>query len=76
MKLPVLSSSETIAILRKAGFVYAPKRGKGSHIALYRRDTDKTNLVIIPKKKEIPKGTLIAIIEQAGLSREEFLKLM
>jgi predicted RNA binding protein YcfA (HicA-like mRNA interferase family) len=76
MKLPILSSDKIITILKKAGFVYAPKRGKGSHLAFYKRDGMKTRLVIVPQRKEIPKGTLIAIIEQAGLTREEFLKLI
>jgi len=29
-KLPVVSSTEVMRALEKAGFVYAPKRGKGS----------------------------------------------
>jgi len=33
-KLPSLSSKEVIKALRSAGFENAPKRGKGSHIAL------------------------------------------
>ncbi len=37
-KLPGLSSDEVLKALRKIGFVYAPKRGKGSHTALYRTD--------------------------------------
>ena len=61
MKLPILSSSDIITILKKAGFNYAPKRGKGSHIAFCKKQGDKTRLVIIPKRKEVPKGTLIAI---------------
>jgi hypothetical protein len=32
--------------------------------------------VIIPRGKAMPKGTLLAILEQAGLSREEFLLLL
>jgi predicted RNA binding protein YcfA (HicA-like mRNA interferase family) len=37
-KLPVVSSDDAIRALKKAGFVYAPRRGKGSHVALYRLD--------------------------------------
>jgi len=33
-------------------------------------------LVIIPKRAPIPKGTLISIIKQSGMTREEFIKLM
>jgi predicted RNA binding protein YcfA (HicA-like mRNA interferase family) len=33
-------------------------------------------LVIIPERKDIPIGTLRAIIRQAGLTPEEFLSLL
>ena len=76
-KLPGLSSDEVLQALRKVGFVYAPKRGKGSHTALCRTDASgKTWLVIVPKRRDLPQGTLRAIIAQAGLTRSEFLKLL
>lgn len=33
-------------------------------------------LVIIPKRRELPRGTLKAILEQAGLTTEEFVALL
>ena len=75
-RLPVLSSKEIIHVLRKSGFEYAPRRGKGSHSAFVKRDKDSTRLVIVPDRKEIPRGTLISILEQAGLSKEEFIELL
>jgi hypothetical protein len=33
------------------------------------------NKVTIPRDSEIKKGTLLSIIAQSGLSREEFLQL-
>ncbi len=75
-KLPSLSTTQVIRALRKAGFVEAPLRGRGSHKAFCRKDTERTRLVIVPQGKHIPKGTLLAILAQAGLSREEFLKLL
>jgi len=75
-KLPSLSSKRIIKALREAGFVEAPDRGKGSHRAFVRSDSDKTRLVIVPLGKDIPRGTLLAILEQASLSREEFLRLL
>jgi len=32
--------------------------------------------VVVPRKPEIKRGTLLSILKQAGLSREEFLKLL
>lgn len=76
-KLPTISANKLIRKLLKAGFQDAPKRGKGSHRALVRHDKEgKPHLVIIPMRDPIPKGTLLSIIRQSGLSREEFIKLI
>lgn len=75
-KLPILSSKDVVKVLLKAGFEYAPRRGKGSHTAFVKRDADKTRLVIVPDRKEVPKGTLLAILEQAGLSKDDLLRLL
>jgi predicted RNA binding protein YcfA (HicA-like mRNA interferase family) len=76
-KLPLVSSSEVIKVLKKAGFVYAPKRGKGSHQAFYKIDErGRKLLVIVPKRRELPKGTLVSILQQANLSKEDFIKLL
>jgi predicted RNA binding protein YcfA (HicA-like mRNA interferase family) len=75
-KLPVVSSRRLIRALEKVGFKNAPRRGKGSHLAFVKTGADKTRLVIVPDKNEIPKGTLLAILEQAGLSKEEFIRLL
>jgi len=75
-KLPIVSSDDIIRALRKAGFNYAPKRGKGSHVALYKIDENGKRLVIVPKRKEIPRGTLLSILKQANLSKEEFIDLL
>jgi predicted RNA binding protein YcfA (HicA-like mRNA interferase family) len=74
-RLPSLSSRKVIEALRKAGFVDAPRRGKGSHRALVLRD-DPPRLVIVPERKDVPVGTLRAIVRQAGLTLEEFLELL
>ncbi len=76
-RLPALSADQEAADVRRAGFRYAPKRGKGSHAAFVGTDqAARVRLVIVPKRKAIPIGTLLAILEQAGLSREELLKLL
>jgi len=77
MRLPSLSSSQIIRALRNAGFVEAPSRGKGSHRAFMKEDAGgRTRLVIVPQGKDIPRGTLLAILDQAGLSKNEFVALM
>ncbi len=73
-KLPVLSGREVIKALRKIGF--EPARQKGSHIVLVRMVSDSKRAVVVPNHREIDPGTLIEIIRQAGLKREEFEKLL
>ncbi len=74
VKLPVLSGREVIKVLRKAGF--EPTRQRGSHIVMVKYiDAEKIALVV-PDHKEVDKGTLIEIIRQAKLTREEFIKLL
>ena len=77
MRLPSLSSKQIIRALRSAAFAEAPDRGKGSHRAFVRKDAGgRVRLVIVPQGKDIPRGTLLAILDQAGLSKEEFLALL
>jgi predicted RNA binding protein YcfA (HicA-like mRNA interferase family) len=75
-KLPILSSKDIIRILKHLGFDPAPKRGKGSHSAFVKKTEEKTYLVIVPHKDEIPRGTLLSIIDQMGLTKIEFLKFL
>ena len=50
-KLPILSSRQIASVLRAAGFEDAPKRGKGSHLAMVKRDPMGTRLVSSRGKK-------------------------
>ena len=71
-KLPVLSGEKCIKALGKAGFYL--KRQEGSHVTL-RRDEPFCQLVV-PLHRELDRGTLRAIIRQAGLSVNEFGSLL
>jgi predicted RNA binding protein YcfA (HicA-like mRNA interferase family) len=69
-KLPVVSGKECIKILEKFGFYF--KRQEGSHIIL-RRDTPFSQIVV-PNHKTLDRGTLRAILRQAEIDAEEFVK--
>ena len=71
-KLPILSGKECIKALGRVGFYV--KRQEGSHITL-RRD-DPFGQLVVPDHKELDRGTLRAIIRQAGLSVDEFVRLI
>ena len=70
-ELPALRSKEVVRVLEKAGFV--TWRQKGSHLSMYREADHRSLTVPMHFSKTVPKGTLRAIIKQAGLSVEEFL---
>jgi predicted RNA binding protein YcfA (HicA-like mRNA interferase family) len=70
--LPRISGGEYAAALEKAGFVF--NRQQGSHMVL-RRD-DPFAQVVVPDHKELDRGTLRAIIRQAGLGVDEFSRLL
>jgi len=70
-KYSVLKPNDIIAILMKFGFCLVSQ--KGSHIKL-RKEGRETRTVIIPNHYEVAKGTVKAILEQAGLTIEEFLR--
>ena len=72
-KLPSLSGKEVIKALSKAGYIVDHQ--KGSHIILRNLDPPYRRLTI-PNHPMIAKGTLHAIVRQAGLTLEEFLKLL
>ena len=72
MKLPVVSGEQIIKLLQKEGF--SVTRQKGSHISLHKKlDDGSTILVVVPRKREMKKGTLLSIIKQARMTREEFI---
>ena len=66
-KLPVLSGNNLIKILKKHGFEV--KRQKGSHVVL-KKDSLR---LIVPLHPVLKKGTLLAILKQAELKREDLL---
>ena len=69
--LPVVSGTDAIRILGKAGFERTSQRG--SHVKL--RHTNG-RVVIVPLHRELARGTLRSVLRQAGLSPEEFAALI
>lgn len=72
-KLPVVSGIDVVKALAKIG--YKPDHQTGSHMIL-RHSEAPHRRITVPRHKEVAKGTLRAIIGDAGLTVEEFLKLM
>ncbi len=71
--LPVVSGREVVNALGKIGYVL--DRQRGSHMIL-RQQIPPHRRLTVPDHKEVAKGTLRAVIRQAGLTVEEFKDLL
>jgi predicted RNA binding protein YcfA (HicA-like mRNA interferase family) len=74
-KIPALTSRELIRGLKKAGFEF-DRQAKGSHEIWYNPATKRSTTIPNHPGVEIPKGTLKAILKQAGLSLDQFFQLL
>ena len=73
VKLPRLSGHELIKILAQFGFKKI--RQKGSHVMLI-KDTRQGKIgCVVPLHDELETGTLLAILRQAQINRDEFLDI-
>ncbi|WIG55091.1 MAG: hypothetical protein OJF61_000877 [Rhodanobacteraceae bacterium] len=66
--LPPVSGAEAVRALEKLGL--EKLRQKGSHVVMRRA----TSGCVVPLHRELKRGTLAAILKQAGISAEEFRK--
>lgn len=59
--------------LEIAGFAQANQ--EGSHVKFVRRSGSAIDTAVVPRKREIPVGTLRSILRQAHISTEEWEQL-
>jgi predicted RNA binding protein YcfA (HicA-like mRNA interferase family) len=69
-KLPILSGRDLIQLLQKNGFLVV--RQKGSHISMEKND----HKTVIPLHDELAKGTLLGILKQCGLTKDDLNDLL
>lgn len=69
-RLPVLSGDDFAATV--AGIGFSLDRMEGSHMILIGPTGRRLS---VPRHRELGRGLLRALIRDAGLTREEFLKL-
>ncbi len=72
MKPPLLSGNEVVRAFLRAGYLKTGQRG--SHIKLF-HPRDQITL-IIPNHREVDRWTLKGIIKDAGISVDQFNKLL
>lgn len=72
-KLPRLKPKDIIKILEKKGFVL--DRVKGSHHIFIHPET-RQRVVVPLHKKDLPVGTQLSILRQAGIDRDDLEELL
>jgi predicted RNA binding protein YcfA (HicA-like mRNA interferase family) len=70
--LPRISGREAVSAFRKLG--YEVDRQRGSHIIL-RQAQPPHRRITIPDHRELAKGTLRALIREAGTTVDDFIAL-
>jgi len=72
-RLPACTPTEVERALLRAGFVLHHTRGSHRY---YRHPANGTITTVAFHARDIKRGTLHGILKQAGLSLEDFLKLL
>jgi predicted RNA binding protein YcfA (HicA-like mRNA interferase family) len=72
-KLPAVKPREIVRFLERNGFVL--DHVSGSH-QIYYNPTSKRRAVVPHHNREIPKGTLVSLLREAGFTREAFMEFL
>jgi predicted RNA binding protein YcfA (HicA-like mRNA interferase family) len=72
-KLPGVRPREVVRFLEQNGFVL--DRTSGSHIVFY-HPASKRRAVVPKHNRDMPKGTLLALLREAGFTREEMIAFL
>jgi predicted RNA binding protein YcfA (HicA-like mRNA interferase family) len=73
--VPLARGKDVVRALERAGFTVV--RIKGSHHRLVHKDDPKrATTVPVHASRDLPRGTLRDILEQVGLTTDEFIELL
>ncbi len=73
-KLPVVTGDKVVKAFSKVGWIVA--RQKGSHIIMVKEGSPVILTIPVHKNKPVKRGTLRDLIKDAGLTVEEFCRLL
>ena len=73
-RLPPLKPKQVIRALQRAGFFI--HHSSGSHHILKHPARPELRVTVSIHNKDLKRKTLASIVEQAGYSQEEFIKLL
>ena len=74
-RLPSLKARDVIRALERAGFVHRSLQ-RSHHGFVHKTDPTRQTTVPVHKGKDVPRGTLRSIIDQAGFTVDEFIALL
>ena len=72
VKLPRISGMKAVKAFNKSG--WSVERQTGSHIIMIKNDYKV--ILSVPRHKELDRGTLRKLIKSAGLTVEDFVRLL
>ena len=73
-KLPRVTGARMVAALQRDGFFFV--RQRGSHLVLHHAGRSRTVSVPVHAGRTLALGVTHAILDQAGLTVEEFIRLL
>jgi predicted RNA binding protein YcfA (HicA-like mRNA interferase family) len=73
-KLPVIKSKLLLRALKRGGFII--DRQEGSHISLIHPEHPELTVTVPYHNKDLKKGTLHRLLEQAGLTVQQLKDLL
>jgi predicted RNA binding protein YcfA (HicA-like mRNA interferase family) len=72
-KLPAIKPRQIIRFLEQSGFVL--DHTTGSHY-IYYHATSRRRAVVPQHNRDLPKGTLMSLLREAGFTREELIAFL
>ena len=72
-RLPALRPRKVVGALKRAGFVEHQRQG--SHLTLIHPESQRRTTVVI-HNRDMKRGMLKGILKQAGLTEDEFRRLL
>jgi predicted RNA binding protein YcfA (HicA-like mRNA interferase family) len=72
-KLPAVKPRQVVRFLEQNGFVL--DHTSGSHF-IYYHSTSRRRAVVPRHNRDLPKGTLLSLLREAGFTRDELIDFM
>lgn len=73
-KLPVVKSNDLVKALKSIGFLEHRQRST-SHLVM-KHENGRRTIVPMHSNKDIPKGTLLAILKDIQITKDELIKIL